>query len=333
MNSMEKAKVLVIGAGPAGVGVAIGLARRGIKPVILLDRSERVGGVPSLYKVKRGGVPTFVLWTQGRVIFGQQMAERLAQKLQGSDIEVWLESQVSEISPQDKKVTVVSPNRGRFQVSADAVVLACGAREKTAAERGWIFGSRPSGLLFLKNLLDLMDHCDVRVVSRPIVLGSDSTAFTAAAILRNAGASDAIVVDRSHKPHCSLPARMYFRRWAKPVYHEGAPAVTVTGTQAASGVTLANGAQVHGSTIMICGDFIPNTELLLTGNLQVDLTLRRAVVGSDFQLSRRGWFAAGNILGDYHGAEWCYFNGRRVARRVAEYLSRPDNRAKYSSPV
>ena len=324
MNSIEKAKVLVIGAGPAGVGVAIGLARRGIKPVILIDRRKRVGGVPSLYKRKPGGVPTFVLWTQGRLVFGGQIAGRLADKLSASEVEVWLESQVIEISPGEKKATVVNPRRGRLQVSAEAVVLACGARERTAAERGWINGSRPRGVLFTKNLLDLVDQHDVHVACTPVILGSDLIAHAAAAKLKSAGASEAVMVDRSPKPDCSLPARFYFGRWAKPHYEGGAQEVTVVGRRSVSAVTLAKGPQVRCDLLMICGDLVPNSELAMMGNLQIDLASRRVAVSSNDQLSEPGWFAAGNILGDYHGAEWCYFNGRRVAGQVAKYLRKAE---------
>jgi NADPH-dependent 2,4-dienoyl-CoA reductase/sulfur reductase-like enzyme len=205
MNSIGKVKVLVIGAGPAGAGVAIGLARRGIKPVILIDRHERVGGVPSLYKKKPGGVPTFVLWTKGRLVFGEQMAERLADKLRASEVDVWLETQVIEVFPGEKKATLVNPSRGRCQVAAEAVVLACGARERTPAERGWINGSRPSGLLFTKNMLDLVDQHEVHVACTPVILGSDLIAHAAAAKLKSAGASDAVMVDRSLRADATIP--------------------------------------------------------------------------------------------------------------------------------
>jgi NADPH-dependent 2,4-dienoyl-CoA reductase/sulfur reductase-like enzyme len=326
MNSIEKAKVLVIGAGPAGVGVATGLDRRGIKPVILIERSERVGGVPSLYKRKPGGVPTFVLWTKGRLVFGEQLAEHLVHNLRASTVEIWLESQVIEISPGKKKATLVNPRRGRFQVSAEAVVLACGARERTPVERGWVYGSRPSGLLFTKNLLDLVDQHEVRVACKPVILGSDLIAYAAAAKLKFAGASDAVMVDRPLRPDCSLPARLYFGRWAKPHYQGGAEAVTVAGTRFVSAVTPADATQVPVDLLIICGDLVPNTELALAGNLRVGLASRRAAVASDYQLSEPGWFAAGNILGNYHGAEWCYFSGRRVARHVAKYLRRAETR-------
>jgi len=239
-----------------------------------------------------------------------------------------LETQVIEISADERKLTLVNPSHGRFQVSADAVVLACGARERTPVERGWIFGSRPSGLLFTKNLLDLIDLYEDHAASRPVIFGSDLIAYAAAAKLKSIGGSDAVMVDRSSMPDCSLPARLYFRRWAKPQYQGGAQAVTVAGTRSVSAVALANGTKILGDMLMVCGDLVPNTELALMGNLGVDMASRRVAVGSDYQLSKSGWFAAGNILGSYHGAEWCYFNGRRVARQVAQYLCRTDTPAK-----
>jgi thioredoxin reductase len=326
MNSIEKAKVLVIGAGPAGVGVATGLARRGIKPVVLIDRNKRAGGVPSLYKRKAGGVPTFVLWTQGRTLVGEQMADHLSEKLRGSEVEVWFETQAIEILPGEKKATLVNPQSGKFQISAEAVVLACGARERTLAERGWIHGSRPSGLMFTKNLLDLLDQHAALPACTPVILGSDLIAHAAAAKLKSAGASNAVMLDLPPRPDCSLAGRFYFRRWAKPLYRSGAGTVTVVGGRSISAVTPANDAQVRCDLLMVCGNLVPNLELALMGNMQVDLALRRIKVASGYRLSQPGWFAAGNILGDYHGAEWCYFNGRRVASHVAEYLGRGENR-------
>ncbi len=82
-----------------------------------------------------------------------------------------------------------------------------------------------------------------------------------------------------------------------------------------------NGKNIPCDGIVICGELIPNSELALNGNIKVELHSRNPVVAEDYQVSEPGGFAAGNILGGFHGAEWCYFNGRRVARAVANYLS------------
>ena len=96
----------------------------------------------------------------------------------------------------------------------------------------------------------------------------------------------------------------------------------VVGSKTASGIRLSkDGNLIPCDGIVVCGELIPNSELALQGLLKVELPSRKPVVGRNYQLSKPGWFAAGNILGGYHGAEWCYFNGRRVARAVKNYFS------------
>ncbi len=75
---------------------------------------------------------------------------------------------------------------------------------------------------------------------------------------------------------------------------------------------------------ILSGELVPNTELALLGGFDVELPGRQLVIDHCQQLSSPGWFAAGNILGGWHGAQWCFFNGRRLARQVAKYLENND---------
>jgi len=319
MNPGERAAVVVIGAGPAGVGVAVGLARRGVGRVVVAERRQSVGGVPALYRKESGDVPTFLLWTRGRVLFGEQLAERLAGKLPAAGVEVWLESQVIEIFPREKRISLVSPMRGKLDLLAEAVVLASGARERTPAERAYITGSRPGRVLFTKNLLELAAKSTLPSAESPVILGSDLIAYALSAKLKAAAAAEAAIVDRSRGPQCSLPARIYFRRWAKPSYYH-AHEVRVAGRRSVSAIGLPDGRQLRCDRLLISGELTPSSELALMAGLRVELRSRRPVVNSSYQLSEPGWFAAGNILGGNHGAEWCYRNGLRVAACVARYL-------------
>ena len=65
----EQVRVVIVGAGPSGVGAAIGLARRNVRPVLLLDRWSDAGGIPAKYPARPGGVRTYVAYTRGRVLF------------------------------------------------------------------------------------------------------------------------------------------------------------------------------------------------------------------------------------------------------------------------
>ena len=304
--------VIVIGAGPAGIGAAIGLASRGIEPVLLLERRQQIGGIPALYR--SSSVRTFVRWSRGRVVSGQAFADQIAGRLATTNTRVWLESQVTEIDASRCRLTVVGPQRGKVEVAADVVVIASGSREKTRAERGWLPGSRPSGVFFTKHLLDLADAGVKQVASQPLIAGSDLVAYATAARMGAARVPQVTLVDHQRNPQCKLPMRLFFRRWCNPRWHS-AKSATVDGQGRVQALQV-DDRELALDALVLCGDLVPNSELPLLGGLAVQLPSRRLVVSGFQRLSAPGWFAAGNVLGDFHGAWWCYRNGLRLGRWV-----------------
>ncbi len=324
MNSTKHFRVVIIGAGPAGIGAAIALSSLGIKSIALVERSDKIGGIPSLYKKKTGGVRTFIRWSRGGIpVFGEEYANSLKRKLAKTDVKIWLQSQVLEIEANEKKIIFVNTVKGIMSLTADAVIMACGSREKTLSERGWLTGSRPIRVFFTKQLLQLIDGNDLLPMHNPVIIGSDLIAYAAAAKLKSAGSMEAIIVDNGRGPKCSYFERLYFRQWTQPSFRSSAfKSVEVVGSKTASGIRLSkDGKLIPCDGIVVCGELIPNSELALQGLLKVELPSRKPIVGRYYQLSKPGWFAAGNMLGGYHGAEWCYFNGWRVARAVKNYFS------------
>ena len=324
MNSTKHFRVVIIGAGPAGIGAAIALSSLGIKSIALVERSDKIGGIPSLYKKKTGGVRTFIRWSRGGIpVFGEEYANSLKRKLAKTDVKIWLQSQVLEIEANEKKIIFVNTVKGIMSLTADAVIMACGSREKTLSERGWLTGSRPIRVFFTKQLLQLIDGNDLLPMHNPVIIGSDLIAYAAAAKLKSAGSMEAIIVDNGRGPKCSYFERLYFRQWTQPSFRSSAfKSVEVVGSKTASGIRLSkDGKLIPCDGIVVCGELIPNSELALQGLLKVELPSRKPVVGRNYQLSKPGWFAAGNMLGGYHGAGWCYFNGWRVARAVKNYFS------------
>ena len=326
MKPAEHFKVIIIGGGPAGIGAAIGLAKKGIKSIVVLERSDKLGGIPSFYKKKKGGVRTFIRWSRGGIpVFGEEYAKWLESQISKRDIEVRLQSQVLDIEPKEKKVSIVSPDKGHINLTADAIIMACGSREETPAERGFMMGSRPMRVFFTKHLLELIDQHGLLPMRNPVIIGSDLIAYAAAAKLRKAGAEEAIIIDKRRSPKCSIFERLYFRFWSNPVFKgsNSLESISVVGSGAVTGIRLSNGDFIKCDGIAICGELVPNSELALTADLKVELPSRKPVVGADYQLSEAGWYATGNFLGGFHGAEWCYYNGLKVGRKVVGYLSKP----------
>lgn len=319
MSDAQHFKVVIIGGGPAGIGTAVGLAKRGVGPVVLIERRAKLGGTPMGYRKKPGGVPTFVEWTRGRVVFGEELAGRMAKRLAKTDTAIRLGTQVTKIDPAEKRLTLLG-TEGVRELTADAVVLAAGAREQTPAEKGWLAGARTARVGFTRHVTGWLDRHGLLPARKPVVVGSDLIAYSAAAKLRAAGSDEPVMIDRRQSPSAGFFERLFFRRWTRPDWSGGVTAAGMKGDRAATGVQSSDGIEWPGDGVMVCGELVPNSELALLGGLAVELPSRQLQLAPGQAMSEPGWFAAGNVLGGFHGAQWCYFNGRRLAKRIATFL-------------
>jgi thioredoxin reductase len=318
---IHSVRVAIIGAGPSGIGVALGLARRGVKSILLIDRNQKVGGIPAIYRRKPGGVRTFVNWVRGRILFGDDYARWLRAKLVKTEVAIWLRSKVIAVEPNSKTLTLVNPCKGMVRIRATAIVLACGAREQTLDELGWLGGSRLGRIYYGKSVLELLDQHGTVPVRRPVIIGSDLNAYAVAAKLKTNGAANSTMLDTRRKPKCPLHTQLYFRRWeSRPNFIGGIQTARLTGRGTVSALHLDDGRVLSCDGIVLSGDLVPNSELALMAQLDVAIPSRRPRVDSMYRLSAPGLFAAGNLLGGFHGAEWCYFNGLHAARSVARYV-------------
>jgi glycine/D-amino acid oxidase-like deaminating enzyme len=317
--------VAVIGAGPAGIGTAIGLAERGIDSVLLIDRAPDIGGVPAWYERKPNGVPTFLVWKRGRILFGKQFVDLLRRRLARTNTELCLESQVIAVSKATKSMTLVSPGQGKLELRAGAIVFACGAREKTLAERGWVIGARPARQFFTLQLLQLLDGCGAIPMERAVVLGSDLIAFSASAKLCAAGIDELSMIDARARPAARVWERLYFRRWCRLDSYDAVTQVSVAGLLRATALEFHQHRR-ECDGIVVSGDLVPNSELIEAAGFPVSRHDRRPLIGDDHVLPEPGWFVAGAEKGGLHGAYWCYRDGLRTAGQVAKYLQRDATR-------
>ena len=315
MNDAFACDVAIVGGGPAGIGAALGLAARGVVSVCLIERGRAPGGIPARYGNR--GVPTFVDPRRLRVVHGGEYARALLVRLARSPVDVLVETQVVGVDVGRRVLTAVNPARGRFEIAARAIVFATGAREQSAAERGWIAGARSARVLFTLQLIDLLRLGKWRP-RRPLVIGSDLIGYAAVAKLADAGAPDAALVDTPVEPRTAHPARLFFRRWTAASY-VSADGVEIGGGASVESVAV-DGRSRECDAVVLAGSLTPNSELLVQAGLDVASVRQVPVASCSGALSAHGVFAVGNVLGGFHGAEWCYRNGRRVAAAVEESL-------------
>jgi NADPH-dependent 2,4-dienoyl-CoA reductase/sulfur reductase-like enzyme len=125
-----KTEVFIIGAGPAGLSVAIELGRKGV-PVIIADDKSKIGGKLSLQTHKFfGSIKECYAGTRG-IDIGELLLEKI-QKL--DSVEVWLNSPVVGCF-SDRKIGVLK-NGKYILVKPKRLVVTTGAREKALAFKG-----------------------------------------------------------------------------------------------------------------------------------------------------------------------------------------------------
>ena len=131
--------LVIIGGGPAGMSAAVSAYESGIKDILILERDSHLGGI--LQQCIHNG---FGLHKFGEELTGPEYAARYEQKVKQYGIEYKLNTMVLDIDA-DKNVTAVNKADGIFTVSAKAVILAMGCRERPKGALN-IAGTRPAGI-------------------------------------------------------------------------------------------------------------------------------------------------------------------------------------------
>ncbi len=126
---MRKAEILIIGAGPAGLGAAIEAAKLGAK-VVLLDENEKAGG--QLFKQ----IHKFFGSKQHYAgVRGFQIGEDLLKEASDLGVEVLLDARA--VGMMDDGTVAVLHKEELIQIAAKKIVLATGARENAISFPGW----------------------------------------------------------------------------------------------------------------------------------------------------------------------------------------------------
>ncbi|WP_336320300.1 FAD-dependent oxidoreductase [Streptomyces lavendofoliae] len=287
MTPVRTVDVLVVGAGPAGLGAAARLAALGAGTVEVLERERDLGGVRRwAVAARRAGA---VLRT-------------------GVTVTGWS-------GPLTLDTT--SP-AGRERVVARAVVLATGARERPRGAR-LVPGTRPAGVLTGGELRRAVRRHRQDVGTRAVVVGTEpDAARRAVRTLRRAGVEVAALVTRERwRAPGALTGRL-------PVL-DGTAVTGLLGRGRLSGVRVRRGdgreATVACDTVVFTGEWLPEHELARSGGVALAPGTRGPAVDGAFRTSVAGVFAVGALLHGGGSAVGAVVRGRAVAAPVLAYLS------------
>lgn len=135
---MRSCKLLIIGAGAAGISAALSAWEAGCRDILLVDRAAHPGGI--LPQCLHEG---FGLVTYGRELTGQEYTALLIEKL--STTGVYFQPETEVLSVSEEKVAVFSRRATLEKVRFEKLILASGCRERSIGSLA-IAGTRPAGI-------------------------------------------------------------------------------------------------------------------------------------------------------------------------------------------
>jgi formate dehydrogenase (NADP+) beta subunit len=303
-------RVLIVGAGPAGLSCAYHLARLG-HDVEVREATEEPGGM------MRWGIPEYRL---PRDVVHEEIARIIAM-----GVKITCGQKVDDVLAEKQK--------GGF----DAVFLAIGAQSSNRLD---IPAADGHHLVDGVTLLEQAARGQAPRLGRVVgVIGGGNTAMDVARVAKRLGAEEAVLIFRYDRPHMeALPAE------AQEAFAEGVKIrwLSVASRFGANGVTVEAVEMGPNGTTIPTGRFetLPADSLVLAVGQHSELDFLRSVPGvaigpndvitvdDQFMTGHQGVFAGGDMIGGARTMTTSVGMGKHAARAIDTYL----NGARYERP-
>jgi NADPH-dependent 2,4-dienoyl-CoA reductase/sulfur reductase-like enzyme len=292
--------IIVIGGGPAGLAAAISAYDNGVKDILIIEREEKLGGI--LNQCIHNG---FGLTRFKESLSGPEYAYRFIKEVESRPIQVFKKTTVLSLT-KDKKVTVINSELGVVELTAKAVILAMGCRERSKGALN-IAGSRPAGIYSAGTAQKYVNIKGYSVGERVVILGSGDIGLIMARRMTLEGAKVLAVCEIM--PYSSGLKRNIAQcldDFDIPLYLNHT-ITEIHGEKRVTGVTVSqvdeNRKPIAGTekyfdcdTVLFSVGLIPENELSKEAGVPLSPKTRGAVVTQTRETEIEGVFACGNAL-------------------------------------
>jgi NADPH-dependent 2,4-dienoyl-CoA reductase/sulfur reductase-like enzyme len=320
--------VIVIGGGPAGLAAACEAYDSGAEHILILERDKELGGI--LNQCIHNG---FGLHYFKEELTGPEYADKFIAMLRDTRVEVKLETMVLHIADNSTthlhEIHAVNPTDGYMVLTAGAVVLAMGCRERT---RGAIAipGDRPSGIFTAGTAQRYVNIEGYMVGKRIVIFGSGDIGLIMARRMTLEGAKVLACVElMPYSGGLNRNIVQSLKDFDIPLYLSHT-ITNIKGSGRLEQVTVAKVDEhrkpITGTemvfdcdTLLLSVGLIPENELTREAGIEMDKRTNGAVVFENMETSMPGVFACGNVVHVHDLVDYVTIESQRAGKAAAEF--------------
>jgi NADPH-dependent 2,4-dienoyl-CoA reductase/sulfur reductase-like enzyme len=316
--------LIVIGGGPAGLAAATAAYDEGPRDILIIERDRFLGGILNQCIHTGFGLQEFK-----EELTGPEYAQRFVDRTLEDGIPFLLDTMVLTMRP-DRTIVAISPDRGRLELHARAVVLSMGCRERTRAAI-MVPGSRPAGVMTAGTAQRYMNVEGYLPGRNIVILGSGDIGLIMARRFTLEGAQvNAVLEIMPYSTGLTRNVVQCLDDYGIPLMLSHT-VTSVHGGKRVTGVSIAQvdehrcpvpgtEREIPCDTLITSVGLVPENELSKTAGVQLDAVTGGAVVNQRLQTSVPGIFACGNVLQVHDLVDNVSEESQRAGRNAALYV-------------
>ena len=328
--------VVIIGGGPAGLSAALGAKKKGCSNILIIERSEKLGGI--LNQCIHNG---FGLHTFKEELTGPEYAYRYIKMVEKEEIPFLLNTTVLSISPHS--VTYINEEEGVRTIETKAIVLAMGCRERPRGALN-IPGDRPSGI-FSAGTAQYLTNIEGKMPGkRVVILGSGDIGLIMARRMTLEGAKVLAVVElmpyssglKRNIVQClddfSIPL-LLSHTVTKIEGRKRVERITVSAVDEKRKPIPGTEITYDADTLLLSVGLLPENELSRKAGITLSPVTGGPVVDNSFQTDSDGIFACGNVLHVHDLVDYVSNEAEKAGESAALYALSDRKPSKKKIPV